>query len=63
MNACLIMGYAKAAQIDVAFRDSSKNDCKGGLRTEQSSQQSPVVLTSSVSSSQLSFQRAVSRQT
>lgn len=44
------MAYAKkTAQIDMAFEDSSKNGCKGGLRTEQSSQQSPAVRASSVS--------------
>ena len=53
----------QAAQINVASEDSSNNGCKGRLRTEQSSQQSPVVHTTSVSSSQLNFQRAVSRQT
>ncbi len=61
---CLFMAYANnQAQIDVAFEGSSKNGCKGGLHTEQSSQQSPVALTSSASSSQLTFQRAISRQT
>ncbi len=58
------MDYAKqTAQIDVVFEDSSKNGCKSGLRTEQSSQQSPVVRASSVSSSQLTFQRALFGQT
>ena len=56
---CLVMAYAKqTAQIDVAFEDSSKNGCKGGLCTEQSGQQGLVLHASSVSSSQLTSQRA-----